>query len=246
MPSSSIAKPRGLRRAAAAVALSILIHALVLVALSALPGERSPASSFPVELVLPPPAALPKRTPSLATPPSSPVRRPVRHARPAPRRLERSNSPAPGSGAAAPEPARTLFATPSAPGEGNDLPSAGSSGAPGPGSTGSTGSTESGGPRPVPRPAPATPPRTLESPPPAYPASARRRRVEGLVMVRARVGREGRVLETQLAHSSGAEDLDRSAVEAVRAWRFQPGSRGTEPVEAWVNVPVRFRLGSSH
>lgn len=53
------------------------------------------------------------------------------------------------------------------------------------------------------------------------------------------------MLEVELAQSSGADDLDRAALEAVRAWRFQPGTRGPAPVEAWVKVPVRFQLGSS-
>ena len=83
----------------------------------------------------------------------------------------------------------------------------------------------------------------LESPPPTYPHSARRRRAEGLVLVRARVASGGQVVETQLARSSGAEDLDRAALEAVRSWRFRPGIRGSRSVEAWVRVPVRFRLG---
>jgi protein TonB len=56
------------------------------------------------------------------------------------------------------------------------------------------------------------------------------------------VGREGRVQAAELARSSGAEDLDHAALAAVRVWRFQPGTRGSSPVEAWVNVPVRFRL----
>jgi protein TonB len=86
------------------------------------------------------------------------------------------------------------------------------------------------------------PPRTLRTVAPDYPTSARRRRAEGLALIRVHVGRRGEVLDAQLARTSGEPDLDRSALEAARSWRFRPGRRGDQPVEAWVRVPVRFRL----
>jgi periplasmic protein TonB len=36
--------------------------------------------------------------------------------------------------------------------------------------------------------------------------------------------------------------LDRSALSAVRRWRFEPARRGAQPIETWVQVPVRFEL----
>jgi protein TonB len=111
----------------------------------------------------------------------------------------------------------------------------------GPGSRAGGASLPSAGP---PRPERATlePPSLFESHKPTYPGSARRRGAEGLVVIRARVGLDGRVVETRVERSSGAEDLDRSAAQAVRGFRFHPGTRGSRPVEAWVNVPVRFSL----
>lgn len=44
--------------------------------------------------------------------------------------------------------------------------------------------------------------------------------------------------------SSGSDALDRAALNAIKAWRFVPARRGDEAVDAWVLVPVAFRLES--
>jgi protein TonB len=82
----------------------------------------------------------------------------------------------------------------------------------------------------------------LRNPPPVYPPLARRRRLQGTVLVRVHVGVQGAVLDLQVERSSGHEILDRAALGAVRAWRFLPARRGATPVEAWVRVPLDFRL----
>ncbi|MCK5799617.1 MAG: energy transducer TonB, partial [Deltaproteobacteria bacterium] len=91
---------------------------------------------------------------------------------------------------------------------------------------------------------PATPqnPALLAGPRPPYPRSARRRGAQGVVVIRAKIATTGDVLETTLARSSGAQDLDHAALRAVRRWRFRPATDGRRPVEAWAQIPVRFRL----
>lgn len=100
-------------------------------------------------------------------------------------------------------------------------------------------------PRPAPEPA-LEPPRFqaayLSNPPPAYPIAARRRGIEGTVLVHAEVSAEGACLRAELKKSSGAEMLDQAALEAVRKWRFVPAKRGPVAVVAWVEVPVTFKL----
>lgn len=100
---------------------------------------------------------------------------------------------------------------------------------------------------PAPAPAPVLePPRFnaayLANPPPPYPASARRRGIEGAVMLEARVGPAGEAREVKIASSAGDAALDEAAVQAVLGWRFEPARRGSRPVEAWVRIPVVFRL----
>jgi protein TonB len=82
----------------------------------------------------------------------------------------------------------------------------------------------------------------LSNPPPAYPLSARRRGIEGTVLVRAEVAAGGECLRAELKKSSGAEILDQAALDAVKKWRFVPAKRGNQAVVAWVEVPITFKL----
>jgi protein TonB len=82
----------------------------------------------------------------------------------------------------------------------------------------------------------------LNNPKPGYPAAAKRMGMEGTVMLKVLVSRDGGALKTEIAQSSGYEILDKSAVEAVRKWRFIPARQGDSPLEEWVQVPVAFHL----
>ncbi len=82
----------------------------------------------------------------------------------------------------------------------------------------------------------------LANPPPPYPTSARRRGIEGAVYIDARIGAGGEARELKLATSSGDAALDSAAMDAVRGWRFIPARRGEQAVEAWVRIPLVFRL----
>jgi len=82
----------------------------------------------------------------------------------------------------------------------------------------------------------------LNNPKPAYPPLARRMGMEGTVMLKVLVSREGTALKVEVAHSSGFATLDRAATEAVKNWRFIPARRAFQPVDEWVQVPVAFRL----
>jgi periplasmic protein TonB len=84
----------------------------------------------------------------------------------------------------------------------------------------------------------------LRNPPPAYPAVARRNGEEGTVLLRVLVGRDGMPLKVEVDQSSRSRALDRAALDAVKDWRFVPARRGVESIEAWVRVPVSFRLES--
>jgi protein TonB len=78
--------------------------------------------------------------------------------------------------------------------------------------------------------------------PPAYPREARRRGYEGVVILTVHVSTEGACLAVDLEESSGHSSLDRAALAAVRRWRFEPARRNGVPVEAQVEVPIRFQL----
>jgi protein TonB len=82
----------------------------------------------------------------------------------------------------------------------------------------------------------------LNNPKPEYPAFARRMRMEGMVMLKVLVGRQGTALKVEVAHSSGYEILDKAAAGAVKNWRFVPAKHGDSPFDEWVQVPVAFSL----
>jgi len=82
----------------------------------------------------------------------------------------------------------------------------------------------------------------LNNPKPEYPAFARRMRMEGMVMLKVLVSRQGTPLKIEVAHSSGYEILDKAAAGAVGNWRFVPAKHGDSPVDEWVQVPVAFSL----
>lgn len=78
--------------------------------------------------------------------------------------------------------------------------------------------------------------------PPDYPAAARRRGLEGRVVVRVEVDADGIPYDVEVIVSSGHDLLDRRAVETVREWRFAPALRDGTPVAELIDVPIVFRL----
>jgi protein TonB len=82
----------------------------------------------------------------------------------------------------------------------------------------------------------------LHNPSPAYPLIARRNGEQGTVTLRVLVSRDGAPASVSVERSSGHARLDRSALEAVRAWRFVPAREQGEPVEVWMLVPIAFML----
>lgn len=82
----------------------------------------------------------------------------------------------------------------------------------------------------------------LHNPSPEYPLSARQAGQEGLVLLRVLVDRQGQPEQVRLEQGSGFAVLDRAALQAVQRWTFVPARRGAEPVKAWIEVPLRFRL----
>jgi protein TonB len=82
----------------------------------------------------------------------------------------------------------------------------------------------------------------LNNPPPAYPALSRRMREQGRVLLRVLVTADGRAGRIELSESSGSSRLDAAAEAAVARWRFVPARQGDRDVDAWVIVPIVFKL----
>ncbi|KUG22790.1 ferric siderophore transport system, periplasmic binding protein tonb [hydrocarbon metagenome] len=82
--------------------------------------------------------------------------------------------------------------------------------------------------------------------PPVYPAIARIRGYEGIVLLSAEVLPDGRVGNMKIRKSSGYAILDRSAMEAVRPWKFEPAKKSGNPFTVWVDLPIKFILHSQN
>ena len=85
-------------------------------------------------------------------------------------------------------------------------------------------------------------PRYSDNPVPAYPSIARKRKYQGTVILEVFVEADGRVGDLRIVESSTHTLLDRAAMQAVKAWQFEPGRRGDLTVAMWVRVPVQFAL----
>jgi protein TonB len=83
------------------------------------------------------------------------------------------------------------------------------------------------------------PPQVVVNRPPVYPAEALAAGQTGRVVIRAAVNAAGRVQEARVHRSSGVAALDRSALEAVRGWRFTAAAEPAAPPRP-VNVPIDF------
>ena len=78
---------------------------------------------------------------------------------------------------------------------------------------------------------------------PIYPALARSARVQGAVVLRAIISRNGTIENLQVA--SGHPLLVTAAVDAVRQWRYRPYLLNGEPVEVETQVTVNFNLAGN-
>jgi TonB family protein len=85
------------------------------------------------------------------------------------------------------------------------------------------------------------PPTLVREVKPLYTDEARRRAVEGDVMLEVVVRRDGTVGNPRVTRGLGS-GLDERALDAVRQWRFNPARRQGTPVDVIVQIAVEFKL----
>jgi len=86
-----------------------------------------------------------------------------------------------------------------------------------------------------------TEPQLLERVTPQYPISARRSGIEGSVIIRAIVRRDGSVDSGQILKDLPF-GLGQAALEAVERWRFRPATVDGQPVDVYYTVTVNYSL----
>jgi protein TonB len=85
-------------------------------------------------------------------------------------------------------------------------------------------------------------PRALFQSQPRYPQELLRARRRGTVYVVFHVDEAGRVAEAKVQRSTDAA-FDAPALDAVRQWRFEPGTRNGRKVQFKMRVPITFNAG---
>lgn len=74
-----------------------------------------------------------------------------------------------------------------------------------------------------------------------YPEIARRAGIEGKVLIRVLVEKDGKPKRHRVEYSDN-EQLNEAAVKAVMASVFTPAIQNDRPVTCWITIPVTFRL----
>jgi TonB family protein len=86
-----------------------------------------------------------------------------------------------------------------------------------------------------------TAPKLTRAPKTEFSEPARGKKVHGVVELAMIVTAEGKVRDAKVTKSL-EEDLDKRAVAAVSAWRFEPGAKDGRPVAVHLRAQVEFNL----
>jgi periplasmic protein TonB len=84
-------------------------------------------------------------------------------------------------------------------------------------------------------------PTPLSMPNPEYTDKARKKKLNGTVVVTMIVTPEGKVRDPKVVRSLD-KDLDKQALAAVRRWKFEPATKDGIPVAVHAKAEVDFRL----
>ncbi len=76
-----------------------------------------------------------------------------------------------------------------------------------------------------------------------YPKSAKKRGIEGYVVLSVLIDTDGSVDKIQVLESSPQGVFDDSAIAGLRNWRFTPAQYQGQAVKVWAKQKIRFGLG---
>jgi TonB family protein len=85
------------------------------------------------------------------------------------------------------------------------------------------------------------PPKLLHYVEPAFSPNSKEAFVEGVVRISMVVTTEGTTKDCRVLSGLTADE-DRTAIEAVKQWKFQPGTKAGERVNVRVTVEIDFHL----
>ncbi len=83
-------------------------------------------------------------------------------------------------------------------------------------------------------------PRLVRRAIPVYPEFALRAGLEGSVMLKVLLGKDGKVESVQMLKGDGI--FRKSAEDAMRKFLFEPARQSDRPVKVWLVIPIHFKL----
>ena len=75
---------------------------------------------------------------------------------------------------------------------------------------------------------------------PVYPPEALRNHIQGIVLLQATIGKDGRVRTAKAV--SGPPELFEASISAVEQWQYRPYRLNGEPVEVDTTIKIQFHL----
>ncbi len=75
-----------------------------------------------------------------------------------------------------------------------------------------------------------------------YPPIAKKAGIEGVVYIRALIGKDGMPEKIEVLRGLGNVGCNEAAAEAVRHVKFTPAKQRNKPVKFWFTIPIRFQL----
>lgn len=84
-----------------------------------------------------------------------------------------------------------------------------------------------------------TPPRVIHQVSPKPDSGAKGFKISGVVGIALIVSSRGLPVDVHVVQSVD-RDIDESAVDAVREWRFEPARKGDKPIAVRIRVEIRF------
>lgn len=84
-------------------------------------------------------------------------------------------------------------------------------------------------------------PKAIYAPNPDYTDKARKKKINGTVVVSLIVTPEGTVRDPKVTTSLD-KDLDKQALAALSKWRFEPATKDGKPVSVRINTEVSFKI----
>ncbi len=90
-----------------------------------------------------------------------------------------------------------------------------------------------------------TEPIPLGSIEPEYPFRARKKGLEGIVIMNVIISKYGEPVSCYITDSSGHKDLDNAALDTVMSSYFQPGTVNGEEMESLLVISISFKLNKS-